>query len=164
MSETPFDRLAEHVDSAMHVVTTAAEGEHGGCLVGFATQCSIEPTRFLVCLSKANRTFAIASRAETLVVHALYEQDHALAKLFGEETESDDAVDKFDSCEWSAGPGGAPVIDGCDWFAGNIRDRVELGDHMGFVLDVTELGEAARVEEPRLGFQGVRDLDAGNPA
>jgi hypothetical protein len=55
------------------------------------------------------------------------------------------------------------VLDGCDWFAGDIRDRVEFGDHMGFVLDVMEFGEAARVGEPRLGFQGVRDLDAGNP-
>jgi len=164
MSDTPFDRLAAHVDSSMHVVTAAGDGEHGGCLVGFATQCSMEPVRFLVCLSTANRTYAVASRAETLVVHALYEKDHALASLFGEETENDDAVDKFDSCQWSPGPGGAPVIAGCDWFAGNIRDRVELGDHVGFVLDVTEFGEAARVEEPRLGLQGVRDLDAGNPA
>ena len=164
MPDTPFDRLKERVDSPMHVVTAAAEGERGGCLVGFSTQCSIEPVRFLVCLSTANRTFDIASRAQTLVVHALYEQDHELASLFGEETETDDGVDKFGSCEWSPGPGGAPVLTGCDWFAGNIRDRVAFGDHIGFVLDVTHFGEAARVGEPRLGLLGVEDLEAGNPA
>jgi len=164
MSETPFDQLAAHVDSPMHIVTTAADGEHGGCLVGFATQCSIDPVRFLVCFSTSNRTFRIASRADTLVVHALYEKDHALARLFGEETESDEEVDKFATCDWTPGPGGAPVLDGCDWFAGHIGDRVEFGDHVGFMLDVTDLGRAARIAEPRLGFQGVQDLDAGNPA
>ena len=43
----------------------------------------------------------------------------------------------------SAGVGGwtdltiFPVLLDCDWFAGSIVDRVDLGDHVGFVLDVT---------------------------
>src|SRR3954471_7284117 len=164
MTDTPFDQLAAHVDSPMQIVTAAAGGEQDGCLVGFATQCSIDPVRFVVCLSTANRTYEIASRAEMLVVHVLHEDDHALASLFGEVTETDDDVDKFDSCAWTPGPGGVPVLDGCDWFAGRIGDRVKFGDHVGFVLDVTDLGCAARAAEPRLGFQGVRDLEAGNPA
>ncbi len=53
-------------------------------------------------------------------------------------------MDKFLSCAWAPGPGGAPVLEGCDWFAGTVRDRVELGDHVGFVLDVTDLGMASR--------------------
>jgi flavin reductase (DIM6/NTAB) family NADH-FMN oxidoreductase RutF len=164
MKDTPFHQLAAHVNTPMYVVTAAADGEHDGCLVGFATQCSIDPARFLVCLSTANRTFTIASRADMLVVHALHGTDHPLASLFGEETDKDPEVDKFLSCDWTPGPGDTPVLDGCDWFAGNIHDRVELGDHVGFVLDVTDLGDAARAEEPRLGFQGVRALEAGNPA
>ena len=163
MTDNPFERLAARIDSPMYVVTAAADGEHAGCLVGFSTQCSIDPARFLVCLSTANRTFGVASRAATLVVHALHRQDHALAALFGEETETDEHVDKFASCSWAPGPGGAPVLDGCDWFAGTIRDRVAFGDHVGFVLDVTETGKAERSDEPRLGYQSVRDLEAGNP-
>jgi flavin reductase (DIM6/NTAB) family NADH-FMN oxidoreductase RutF len=164
MTGNPFEQLAAHVDSPMHIVTASADGEHAGCLVGFATQCSIDPARFLVCLSTANRTFAVAARAEILAVHALYDRDHPLAGLFGEETETDQEVDKFLSCAWTPGPGGAPVLEGCDWFAGAVRDRVEFGDHVGFVLDVTHFGMASRVGERRLGFQGVRDLEAGNPA
>jgi flavin reductase (DIM6/NTAB) family NADH-FMN oxidoreductase RutF len=160
----PFERLAEQGDSPMYIVTASADGEHAGCLVGFATQCSIDPLRFLVCVSTVNRTFDVVSRAETLVVHPLYERDHALASLFGEQTETDEDVDKFLSCAWAPGPGGAPVLAGCDWFAGTVRDRVEFGDHVGVVLDVTDLGEASRVAEPRLGRQGVGDLEAGNPA
>jgi hypothetical protein len=56
------------------------------------------------------------------------------------------------------------VIDGCDWFAGRIVDRIDLGDHQGFVLAVGDEGSAARAGEPRLGFQDVRDVEAGNPA
>ena len=56
------------------------------------------------------------------------------------------------------------MLDGCDWFAGRIVERLDVGDHEGFVLAVTPDGSAAHADEPRLGFQDVRDLDAGNPA
>ena len=46
-----FNALASELDYPMFVVTTAAGGAPAGCLVGFATQCSIDPPRFLVCLS-----------------------------------------------------------------------------------------------------------------
>ena len=36
-------------------VTTATDGAQAGCLVGFSTQCSIEPPRFGVWLSKLNQ-------------------------------------------------------------------------------------------------------------
>ena len=133
-----------------------------GCLVGYSVQCSIDPLRHLVCLSKPNRTFEVARRAEWLVVHTLHRSDRDLASLFGEVSDRD--VDKFTQCSWSPGPGGAPVIDGCDWFAGRIVDRFDLGDHQGFVLDVEPDGSAARADEPRLGLQDVRDFEAGNPA
>jgi hypothetical protein len=45
------------LDHPMVVVTTRAGNERAGCLVGFATQVSIGPPRFLVGLSKRNRTY-----------------------------------------------------------------------------------------------------------
>ena len=56
-----------------------------------------------------------------------------------------------------------PTLTTCDWFAGRILDRVDLGDHVGFVLEITG-GNATRADEPWLDFVQVRDLDAGNPA
>jgi flavin reductase (DIM6/NTAB) family NADH-FMN oxidoreductase RutF len=41
-----FDEIADTIDYPMWIVTAAARGERSGCLVGFATQCSIEPVRF----------------------------------------------------------------------------------------------------------------------
>jgi flavin reductase (DIM6/NTAB) family NADH-FMN oxidoreductase RutF len=158
----PYDALAASVDSPMYVVTAARGDDHAGCLVGFSVQCSIDPLHHLVCLSMANVTWEVACDAEWLVVHALHERDHEVAALFGELTERE--VDKFEHCRWSPGPGGAPVLEGCDWFAGRVVDRVDLGDHQGFVLAIGDEGSAARADEPPLGFPGVRDLEAGNPA
>ncbi len=158
-----FEQIAATLSSPMIIVTTRAGDEVDGCLVGFSTQCSIDPTRYLVCLSKRNNTYRIALAASTLVVHMLHDDDddRALARLFGEETGRE--VDKISACGCVAGPDGVPVLTTCDWFAGKIVDRVDLGDHVGFVLDVTG-GETCRTDEPWLGFAAVRDLDAGNPA
>ena len=48
----------------MFVVGAAADGDADACLVGFTSQCSIEPPRFAVFLSKANHTYELASRAD----------------------------------------------------------------------------------------------------
>jgi flavin reductase (DIM6/NTAB) family NADH-FMN oxidoreductase RutF len=157
-----FERIAETLASPMVIVTVRSGAEVDGCLVGFSTQCSIEPLRYLVCLSKANRTYEIARGAATLVVHMLRDDPHdrSLARLLGEHTAHE--VDKLAGCEWRPGPGGVPVLLGCDWFAGPIVDRADLGDHVGFVLDVLE-GEAPRAHDANLLFPDVRELDAGNP-
>lgn len=163
MAGEVFDRIAATLDTPMVIVTARAGGEMDGCLVGFATQCSIDPVHYLVCLSTANRTYEIARRASTLVVHVLHddERDRSLARLFGEQTGR--KVDKLAACNWEPGPNGVPVIKSCDWFGGPIVSRVNLGDHVGFAIDV-QCGRAVRTAERYLGLADVRDLEAGNPA
>jgi flavin reductase (DIM6/NTAB) family NADH-FMN oxidoreductase RutF len=100
-----FERIVASLDPPMFVVTVFDGHERDGCLVGFATQCSIEPPRFLVCLSVKNRTTRIARNARTLVVHALRKDQRDLAELFGGTTGDD--VDKFASVEWHEGPDGS---------------------------------------------------------
>jgi len=163
VADSAFERIAAAVDPPMVIVTARAGDEIDGCLVGFSTQCSIEPTRYLVCLSKANRTYDIARNASVLVVHMLHDDPVGmwLARLFGETSAYE--TDKLSMCAWEEGPEGTPVVAGCDWFAGPIRNRVDLGDHVGYTLDVTD-GKTNSSREPYLGYAGVRDLDAGNPA
>jgi flavin reductase (DIM6/NTAB) family NADH-FMN oxidoreductase RutF len=158
-----FERIAATLSSPMIVVTTRAGDEVDGCLVGFSTQCSIDPVRYLVCLSKQNNTYRIALDAATLVVHMLHDtaDDRALARLFGEVTGRE--VDKVSACACEEGPDGVPVLTTCDWFAGKIVERVDVGDHVGFVIEVVD-GNARRTDTPWLGYVDVRDLDAGNPA
>jgi hypothetical protein len=111
-SETEaFATIVAGLDTPAYVVTVAAGAERGGCLVGFTTQCSIEPPRFGVWLSKENRTYRLAVSAATLVVHLLRRGDRDLARLFGATT--GDAVDKFKDVEWRPGPDGCPVLVRC---------------------------------------------------
>ena len=157
--ERTFQRLVSRLDYPMFLVTAADDGRRSGCLVGFATQCSIHPPRFAVWLSKQNHTCRTAAGAAVLGVHALGPGDEALAELFGHET--GDQVDKFDRCAWHPGPGGVPVLDGSRaWFAGRVVAHVDGGDHLGFVLEPVA---AAISDMPLgLGFQAVRHIEPGH--
>lgn len=161
--DTALQALVATIDYPMFVVTTAAaDGERAGCLVGFATQCSLEPARFLVCISRRNHTLRVARRAEVVVVHFLGSGDVGLARLFGENT--GDEVDKFARCTWDPGPGGAPIVRDCrGWVAGRVIERFDCGDHVAFLLDPVA-SDARRANDVPLGFQDVRDLDPGHEA
>lgn len=155
-----FQRLMAQLDYSLFIVTVASGDERSGCLVGFASQVSIHPPRFLVGLSVKNRTYRVANAgAETLVVHFVPEHAEDLAELFGGET--GDEVDKFERCEWSPGPAGAPVLaDLEDWFAGRVLDRVPLGDHCGFLLEPIE-GETHQSGSP-LTFRRAKRIEPGH--
>lgn len=160
----PFDDLTGRLDYSMFVVTATDGQRRAGCLVGFATQCSIDPPRFLVCLSRANHTFSVAEAAGVLVVHPLAADQFDLARLFGEST--GETVDKFAACSWRPGPSGAPVLMDCaDWFAGRILGRFDAGDHVGFWLEPIEAGAgAAGAPASPLLFSAVKHLVPGHRA
>lgn len=156
-----FDELMDQLDYSMLIVTARAGPECAGCLVGFATQCSIEPPRFLVCISERNRTFGVACRSGSLVVHFPTAVMRRLVSLFGAET--GDHVDKFAAAGWHLGPRGLPVLDDCPrWFAGEILERRPMGDHTGFLLAPF----AALNEAPGAGFpfREAKRLPPGHPA
>jgi flavin reductase (DIM6/NTAB) family NADH-FMN oxidoreductase RutF len=154
-----FEEIVATFDPPMFIVTARSDDVQDGCLVGFTTQCSIHPHRFVVCLSEKNRTTRLAQECETLVVHALRAEQHALAEHFG--TESGDDTDKFATVAWHEGPNGTPVLTGCDWFAGRVLARLDdWGDHLGFVLEVIDAEIVSGGE--RLGLQSVIDLDPGH--
>ena len=156
-----FGALTTALDYPMFVVTAAGGGRRAGCLVGFATQCSIEPARFLICLSRENHTYRVAEQADVLAVHLLDTRQQELAELFGSETGDD--TDKFDRCRWTDGPSGTPLLDQCpNRFVGRVVDRLDLGDHVGHVLDVVDASTGALATP--LTFQQVRDVEPGHPA
>lgn len=156
-----FHKLVSEMNYPMYVVTAAAGGERSGCLVGFTTQASLHPPRWLAMLSKANHTFGVAARAEGLIVHFLGRADRDLASLFGEETT--DQIDKFTACSWHEGPFGAPILEGVrGWVAGAVLARWDAGDHVGHLLDPVAVGLGR--PDPLLMFQETRDFDPGHPA
>jgi flavin reductase (DIM6/NTAB) family NADH-FMN oxidoreductase RutF len=159
-----FEALMGELDPPMFLVTCQAPGEGpAGCLVGFATQCSIEPRRFLAAISRANHTCPAAARSAHLAVHLVPGGAAPLAELFGGET--GDEVDKFADCAWRPGPGGAPVLDDCpNWFVGRVCERLDLGDHVGFLLDPLAVSHGEEEPEP-LGLKAAAaGIEPGHPA
>jgi flavin reductase (DIM6/NTAB) family NADH-FMN oxidoreductase RutF len=156
-----FNELMSELDYPMVVVTVAHEGQRAGCLVGFATQCSIDPPRYLVCLSKANRTYRLARDADALAVHFVPAGGERLAELFGGQT--GDETDKFARSAWRSGPGGVPLLDACpSRFVGAVRERADVGDHVAFVLDPTVAEHDRR--DGQFTFHRAKRIEPGHPA
>ena len=136
------------LDNPMLIVTAAAGDERGGCLVGFSSPASLDPARFLVFISKRNRTYEVANAAQRLALHPVPEDAGDLAELFGGET--GDEIDKFERCDWDPGPGGVPLLRRCRLrFHGPVVGRIDGGDHCGFLVEPDHL-------EDDLGFRPFR--------
>ena len=158
-----LDPFVAGMDYPMFVVTAVHNrtGERSGCLVGFTSQCSIDPDLFVAWVSVNNHTHRVALSSPVLAVHSLGEGQRDLAALFG--THTGDQEDKFSRCEWRPGPSGVPILPQCRaWLVGRISDRVTWGNHTGFLLAPVEV-DTGRTAPP-LMFSAVRDLDAGHPA
>jgi flavin reductase (DIM6/NTAB) family NADH-FMN oxidoreductase RutF len=160
-TEESFQRLVAQLDYPMFIATVATGDERAGCLIGFATQCSIDPPRFLAGISDKNRTFRVAKGADAMAIHLVPESATELAELFGGET--GDEVDKFERCEWRPGPGGVPLLDGCpNRFVGRILERIDFGDHVGLVLEPFLAEEDE--DSGQLGFHRAKRIDPGHEA
>ncbi|MFB6477412.1 flavin reductase family protein [Streptomyces virginiae] len=161
---TELDPFTDVLDGPVYVVTAATGGERDGRLVGFASQCSIDPPRFTVWLSIANRTYSVAREAECLTAHLLRRDDRELADLFGGET--GDEVDKFARVAGRPGEAGSPILEQVPiWFTGPIEGRIEGGDHVGFLLAPVAVCPPIEGDlPPLLRSRELRDLEPGHPA
>ncbi|CAL9352105.1 FMN reductase (NADH) RutF [Streptomyces sp. enrichment culture] len=156
-----IDAFLDRLNPEMCVVTAAVGERRAGCLVGFSAQCSMRPVRYVVWLSKLNRTYEVARDADRLTVHLLTRDRHDLAALFG--GESGDEVDKFTRVRWRREDDGALVLeDAAAWFVGTVRTRVDGGDHVGFVLEPLRSGGHPE-EGPLLRLRDALDISPGHP-
>lgn len=156
-----FESMVAELDYPMLIVTAADGDDRSGCLVGFAAQCSIDPPRFMVWISKKNHTYRVAARADVLTVHLPGADQLALAERFG--GSSGDEVDKFADLAWHAGPNGGVVLDDvARWFVGRVVETLDSGDHVAFMLQ--PLAGSSGEWRGQLGFQSVRHIDPGHEA
>jgi flavin reductase (DIM6/NTAB) family NADH-FMN oxidoreductase RutF len=164
-SMSSFDDLEAflaRVDYPYYIVTVRApDDEMSGCLAGFVTQCSIDPPQFLVCISKANHTLAVAARSSGMAIHLLGQDQVDLAKLFGEET--GDFIDKFSRCDWRLGTTGAPLlVETAASMEGNILGHFSVGDHEAFVM--RGVRSVAGLHDGLMTRRNAPPLQPGHPA
>ena len=94
-------------------------------------------------------------------MHFVPRQAEALVELFGGYT--GDAVDKFSRCSWQPGPAGVPILEECpNWFVGRVLDRLDVGDHVGFLLEPIAAHRAGGA--PYYSFDQAKAIDPGHPA
>ena len=162
VTERAFGDLVASADPPLIVVTTAAEGEQAGCVVGFHAQSSIEPERYSVWLSKANHTYRVALRSAYFGVHFLTADDLPVAEHFG--TVSGEDVDKFADVEVEIDEHGVPLLAACPHRM--VLERTAIlddgGDHVCLTTRVLVAQSSGRFRPLRVSDAG--DLDAGRDA
>jgi flavin reductase (DIM6/NTAB) family NADH-FMN oxidoreductase RutF len=159
MDSAAFNGLVGDLEYPMFIVTTKAGDERLGCLVGFATQISIDPSRFLVGISHKNRTFRHGGDAAAFGVHLVPADRSDLAELFGGETQ--DEVDKFARCAWHEGAEGVPLLDDCgNRFVGRVVWRADAGDHDVFLLEPVAVDHDDSEDE--FTFHRAKVIDPGH--
>jgi flavin reductase (DIM6/NTAB) family NADH-FMN oxidoreductase RutF len=152
-----FEGIVGDLEYPMFIVT--APGPLG-CLVGFTTQASIDPARFIVCLSHKNRTFREGGDAPALGVHAVPADADDLAQLFGGQTA--DRTDKFAQTQWREGPEGVPILARCgNWFVGRVLERFDAGDHDAYLLEPIE---AHAGDQDEFTFHRAKRIEPGHEA
>lgn len=160
MSTSGLDDLMGSVDSPLIVVTTSAEGERAGCLVGFHSQASIDPEHYCFWLSKANHTYRVALRSERFAVHFLTDVDRESARHFG--SLSGMETDKFAGLDFTVTEDGVPLL--ADLPNRLIVERIAMlddgSDHVCLTARVlaTEFGQSFTPLRP----SQLRDLKPGH--
>lgn len=159
MSEA-FNTLMESLDTPLVVVTTAADGERAGCLVGFHTQSSIDREQYSFWLSKANHTYLVSLRSSQFGIHFLTHDDVALAEHFG--TQSGDDHDKFAAIDVEDNGGDPPLLK--DLPNRVVVDRIAMLDDRGDHACITARVISAETTGPftPLRLSDVGHLDPGH--
>ena len=155
MSTSGLDDLMGSVDSPLIVVTTSAQGERAGCLVGFHSQASIDPEHYCFWLSKANHTYRVALRSERFAVHFPTTADSELARFFGSRSGSE--TDKFAGLDFTVTEDGVPLL--ADLPNRLLVERVAMLDDGGDHVCLT-----ARVDSVEVagGFTALRPSQLGD--
>ena len=155
MSTSGLDDLMGSVDSPLIVVTTSAEGERAGCLVGFHSQASIDPEHYCFWLSKANHTYRVALRSDHFAVHFLTTADRELARHFGALSGSE--TDKFSGLDSIASDHDVPLL--ADLPNRLIVERITMLDDGGDHVCLTARVLATEAEG---GFASLRPSQLGD--
>ncbi len=137
------------------VITTIDEqgGLHGVTANSFSS-VSLDPPLVLWSQAVKSQSHPVFSRAERFAVNILAEDQIELSNRFAKSSQQ-----KFAGVEIDIGPGGVPLLRGCNaWLQCRVVSRLPGGDHTIYVAEVESI---ARAERKPLVFGNGQYLRAG---
>ena len=130
-----FNAIVGNLEYPMFIVTARAGDERLGCLVGFATQTSIDPPRFAVGLSHENRTYRRGRDSAALAVHCVPADARGPGRALRRRDRRRGRQVRALRVARRARRA-LPILDRCEhWFVGRVVQRVDAGDHELFLLE-----------------------------
>lgn len=149
---TAFRQALGHFLTGVTIVTTTAPaGEPVGMTANAFTSVSLHPPLVMVCLARSAASLPAMEQAERFAVHILHGGQHELSSRFARSASSGE--DKFAGVAWHRSEHGVPVLDeSLAHLECTTTQRIELGDHVGYVghVDAASAGGPAAVSP--LGF------------
>jgi flavin reductase (DIM6/NTAB) family NADH-FMN oxidoreductase RutF len=117
------------------VTTQDANGVCRGFTANSFTSVSLDPPLLLVCLDRSAVCFEAFAGATRFAVNILSDAQRSISNVFASKSE-----DKFSGLAWQA-VHDSPVLNGCmSWFACDVHDRMDAGDHMILIGRVLDFG------------------------
>ena len=130
------DAMAQ-LAGGLAVVAVLDHGAPRGLLVSSLTSLSIEPPRVLFCVGKAAASHAALLRADRCSLAILGHDDVEEARRFSSRSR---AAERFSREAWHLRSGEPPqYADALVSLTGCIGNRMDVGSHSVFVLDVKEI-------------------------
>ena len=123
----------------LYLLSSEAEGKHGGCVINTLSQQTSEPERFSVTVNKMNFTHDLIAKSGKFAVALLSKKvKFDLIKGFGMRSGRD--TDKFADVDFVTAQNGCKVpTDGVLGFFGmKVEDSIDLGTHTMFLASATE--------------------------
>lgn len=158
MNRPALDRLFDHLDPPLWVVTAADGTRRGGLVATFVAQASIVPEmpRVLVGLSRGHHTWGLVEASDAFALHLLDEAHVGWVWHFGLRTGRGD-VDKLRDVDHRPGATGAPILAGAPgWLECRVESRMDTGDRTIYLAAVVAGGLAQ--ETPPLRVRHMLQL------
>ncbi|MBR2288413.1 MAG: flavin reductase, partial [Clostridia bacterium] len=125
----------------LFVLSAEENGKHNACISNTVQQVTSQPNRISVAVNKANLTCEMIARTGRFTASILSEAaDFDLFKRFGYQSGRDtDKFAGFTDCKLAEN-GTAIITRGTNaYISGTVAQSVDLGTHMLYIADVTEM-------------------------
>jgi len=127
-----FKEVVGHYVTGVVVVTAMTVDGRAGFTCQTFGSLSLEPILVSFAAKTTGQSWSRVKEADAVAINILSSGQETLARVF-----ATSGIDKFDGAGWSAGPRGAPLLEGAiAHLEGQILSRTTQGDHDIVVVSI----------------------------